>query len=79
MPAAISTLIKNSDSVGKDYRAGQQGGGRKRRVTFKDVAGVDQAKLELVEVVHFLKDRSRFVDIGARLPKGILLSGPPGK
>ncbi len=79
MPAAISTLIKNSDSVGKEHRAGQQGGGRKRRVTFKDVAGVDQAKLELVEVVHFLKDRSRFVDIGARLPKGILLSGPPGK
>jgi ATP-dependent Zn protease len=69
---------KHSDSVGKEHRSGQQGGGRKRRVTFKDVAGIEQAKLELVEIVQFLRDRSRFVDIGARLPKGILLSGPPG-
>lgn len=71
------TLYNPSDSVGKEHKAG--GNGQKRRlVTFKDVAGIEQAKLELVEVVQFLRDRSRFVDIGARLPKGILLSGPPG-
>lgn len=71
------TLYNPSDSVGKEHRTG--GNGQKRRVvTFKDVAGIEQAKLELVEVVQFLRDRSRFVDIGARLPKGILLSGPPG-
>ena len=71
----LTRMYNPSDSVGKEHR--QQGGGRKR-VTFKDVAGVDQAKIELAEVVQFLKDRSRFVAIGARLPKGILLSGPPG-
>lgn len=71
----LTRMYNPSDSVGKTHQ--QQGGGRKR-VTFKDVAGVDQAKIELAEVVAFLKDRSRFVAIGARLPKGILLSGPPG-
>ncbi len=48
------------------------------RVTFKDVAGADEEKEELAEVVDFLRDSSRFVELGARIPKGILLVGPPG-
>lgn len=47
-------------------------------VTFDDVAGQDQAKTELAEVVDFLKDPEKYRDIGAKLPKGILLVGPPG-
>jgi cell division protease FtsH len=47
-------------------------------VTFADVAGVDEAKQELVEVIDFLKTPSRFTEIGGRIPKGILLVGPPG-
>eukprot|EP00168_Porphyra_purpurea_P003733 TRINITY_DN1433_c0_g1_i6.p1 TRINITY_DN1433_c0_g1~~TRINITY_DN1433_c0_g1_i6.p1 ORF type:complete len:705 (-),score=230.81 TRINITY_DN1433_c0_g1_i6:323-2185(-) len=47
-------------------------------VTFKDVAGVDQAKLELQEVVQFLKESERFTDLGAKIPRGVILEGPPG-
>ncbi|HKO25718.1 MAG TPA: AAA family ATPase, partial [Chloroflexota bacterium] len=47
-------------------------------VTFNDVAGVDEAKGELAEVVEFLAAPERFKKIGARIPKGVLLSGPPG-
>lgn len=48
------------------------------KVTFADVAGVDEAKFELEEVVAFLKDQSTYGRLGARAPKGILLVGPPG-
>ncbi len=50
----------------------------KDRVTFKDVAGCDESKEEVSEVVEFLKNPKRFSDIGARIPKGILMVGPPG-
>ncbi|HIC86346.1 MAG TPA: ATP-dependent metallopeptidase FtsH/Yme1/Tma family protein [Desulfobacterales bacterium] len=47
-------------------------------VKFKDVAGVDEAKEELMEVVEFLKEPQKFTEVGGRMPKGILLVGPPG-
>lgn len=50
----------------------------KTQVTFGDVAGIEQAKLELSEVVDFLKNADRFTAIGAKIPKGVLLVGPPG-
>ncbi len=49
-----------------------------QRITFKDVAGAKEAKEELSEIVDFLKNPKKFLEIGARIPKGILLMGPPG-
>ena len=50
----------------------------KNKVTFKDVAGVDEEKAELEEIVEFLRTPKKFIDMGARIPKGVLLVGPPG-
>lgn len=75
------------------YRGVQQGGSRlfsfgksraklsgtdKNRITFKDVAGCDEAKEELQEIIEFLKDPQKFQRLGGRIPKGVLLMGPPG-
>jgi len=50
----------------------------KRKVTFDDVAGADEEKEELKEIVEFLKSPKKFIELGARIPKGVLLVGPPG-
>ena len=50
----------------------------KRKTTFDDVAGADEEKEELAEVVEFLKSPDKFNKLGARIPKGVLLVGPPG-
>jgi len=52
--------------------------GEKPTVTFDDVAGVDEAKVELAEVVEFLREPQKFISLGARIPKGVVLIGPPG-
>ena len=54
------------------------GGDNKRPTTFADVAGADEEKEELQEIVDFLKEPGKFIDLGARIPKGVLLVGPPG-
>jgi len=54
------------------------GSEEKKKVTFKDVAGCDEEKAELAEIVHFLKNPKQYTEMGARIPKGVLLVGPPG-
>ncbi|WP_414042110.1 ATP-dependent zinc metalloprotease FtsH [Macrococcus animalis] len=51
---------------------------KKKKVRFNDVAGADEEKAELIEIVDFLKDNRKFIKMGARIPKGVLLVGPPG-
>jgi cell division protease FtsH len=52
--------------------------GNAKKVTFKDVAGVDEAKIELHEIIEFLKEPQKFTKLGGKIPKGVLLMGPPG-
>lgn len=58
----------------KAKRVGETG----PKITFEDVAGIDEAKQELYEIVDFLKNTKKYVALGAKIPKGILLTGPPG-
>ena len=64
----VNSFTKSRAKVGNDGK----------KVTFKDVAGVDEEKEELSEIVDFLKNPRKFISIGARIPKGVLLVGPPG-
>lgn len=66
-------VLSIGKSKAKVYVEGEPG-----KVTFADVAGVEEAKAELVEIVDFLKSPGRYTQIGARIPKGVLLVGPPG-
>ena len=75
----ISRSGGGQNSMGKFTRANARvGSGNGKIVTFADVAGADEEKEELREVVEFLKEPDRFTRLGARIPKGILLVGPPG-
>ena len=75
----ISRSGGGQNSMGKFTRANARvGSGNGKPVTFADVAGADEEKEELQEVVEFLKEPDRFTRLGARIPKGILLVGPPG-
>ena len=79
-------LNRMGDGAGEGRSAGRYSHARtrtveaegKKPVTFNDVAGCDEEKAELQEVVDFLRDPQRFLALGARIPKGILLVGPPG-
>ncbi len=77
-------MARNQGGMGAD-RMAKFGAARTRtltdkdkKVTFADVAGADEEKEELQEIVEFLKDPKKYLDLGARIPKGVLLVGPPG-
>src|SRR6195256_4093751 len=74
--AAGGGLFGIGRSRAKRYDAATQD--QSRRTTFADVAGIDEAKGELVEVVDFLRDPSKYTRLGGSVPKGVLLVGPPG-
>lgn len=69
---------QNNQAMGFGKSRARLYGNEKSKVTFKDIAGSDEAKQDLVEVVDFLKHPKKFEDVGAKIPKGVLLVGPPG-
>jgi len=80
----IFLFNRNTGGAGGDRTARfgkarvRQGADQKKKVTFADVAGADEEKAELQEIVEFLRNPRRFIALGARIPKGVLLVGPPG-
>ena len=77
MSGGAQNGARGSMSFGKS-KARLVNAGEKNRITFDDVAGVDEEKEELQEIVEFLKNPKKFTDMGARIPKGVLLVGQPG-
>ena len=71
-------LVRNSGGMMKFGHANARVGSGRDKVMFSDVAGADEEKAELQEIVDFLRDPAKYRRIGARIPKGVLLVGPPG-
>ncbi|MDR2822561.1 MAG: ATP-dependent zinc metalloprotease FtsH [Acholeplasmatales bacterium] len=74
-------LLRNANSSNNkafDFAKSRAKLSRSKAVTFKDVAGCDEEKVELEEIIDFLKNPKKYIDMGARIPKGILLCGSPG-
>jgi cell division protease FtsH len=69
---------QNNQAMGFGKSKARLYGNEKSKVTFKEIAGNDEAKQDLVEVVDFLKHPKKFEEVGAKIPKGVLLVGPPG-
>lgn len=69
---------QNNQAMGFGKSKARVYGNEKEKVTFSDVAGAEESKEELEEVVEFLKTPKKFADVGARIPKGVLMIGPPG-
>jgi len=76
----IRSLMKSQGGAGGAFDFGKSTArlNRSKTVTFKDVAGCDEEKDELVEIIDFLKNPRKYNEIGARIPKGVILVGPPG-
>ena len=75
LPRRLRRPPRRPDQAGRRL---EQGEGGQQRVTFDDVAGIDEAEQELVEIVDFLKNPEQYTRLGARIPRGVLLYGPPG-
>ena len=73
-----SITSENNRAMGFGKARVKFGKDEKRKTTFKEVAGADEEKEELQEIVEFLRDPRKFTELGARIPKGVLLVGPPG-